>query len=178
MKKTNLIIWAIIIIASIYALSSISSSFDIDKIDSPIKEIINSTSTKFYFDGTTYESRSLPFGWKKIFIRNSEFYIKIVQNEQERAQGLSGVDKMDKNVGMFFIFDTDDIRGFWMKDMNFPIDVLWIDENMKIVEISSNFSPKSYPEVIRPKVPVRYVLEINAGIAIENGLTVGDIITY
>ena len=194
MKKTNLVIWTIIIIATVYAIFQISGDFDINKVNSPIKDTFLSASstnlvpsatsmtiiasTSFAFDGVLYPKDNLLNGFKKIKVGKIEFFAKIVDDEVSRVRGLSGNSGMSDEVGMLFVFDTTASHGFWMKDMKFPIDIIWIDEKMKIIDISRQVLPESYPEVIMPISPIRFVLEINAGIASSTGLKRGDLITF
>ena len=70
---------------------------------------------------------------------------------------------------MLFVFDEDGDWGIWMKDMQFPIDILYISQNGSVVSIDANISPNTYdtnpPEVFYPPLAVRYVLELPAGFA-------------
>ena len=104
------------------------------------------------------------------------FNIEIVDNDEERERGLSGRASLPEGTGMLFDFIIPSRPGFWMKEMNFPIDVVWIDNNWKIVDLTENFSPKSYPQVIFPNSAVQYVLEINAGLIDKNDFRVGQTI--
>lgn len=101
------------------------------------------------------------------------FEVSIADSEEERGQGLSGVKALAQNEGKLFVFDTPGMYGFWMKDMNFPIDIVWIDETMTIVGISENISPQSYPAVFYPPQQSKYVLEINSGESVRNSLNRG-----
>lgn len=105
------------------------------------------------------------------------FNIEIADTEEERGQGLSGRASLPEDAGMLFDFIVPSRPGFWMKEMNFPIDIVWIDNNWKIVDLTKNFSPRSYPQVIFPNSAVQYVLEINAGLIDINNFKIGDIVT-
>jgi uncharacterized membrane protein (UPF0127 family) len=61
-----------------------------------------------------------------------------------------------------------------MKDMNFPLDILWLDDQRQIIGLVENLTPDSYPDVVLPPAPVKYALEINAGLAAKYGWQVGD----
>lgn len=106
-------------------------------------------------------------------IGNSEIKVDVVDTSSERAKGLSGRNSLAPNEGMLFNFDHPDFWGIWMKEMNFSIDIIWMDENMKVVDIKTDASPDSYPEVFYPKQKSSYVLELNAGFAKEHGINVG-----
>lgn len=92
----------------------------------------------------------------------------------EQTQGLSGRTSLTSGTGMLFVFGHPSNWGIWMKDMNFPIDVLWITDDFKISDIVENMSPASYPTDYMPHMPVRYVLEIPAGTVKKYGIVVGQ----
>lgn len=94
---------------------------------------------------------------------------------QER--GLSGKVSMPENEGMYFIFDHAGFYPFWMKEMNFPLDMIWIGDDMRVVDITRDAPPSSFPQTFVSKSPARYVLEVNAGFAERHGVKIGDRIT-
>lgn len=106
-------------------------------------------------------------------IGNAKLEVEIADTETERARGLSGRAALEENRGMLFVFDEPGQYGFWMKDMNFPIDIVWIDENWRVAGITGNVSPDSYPQVFYPPRPIKYALEVNTGFAITHHLTIG-----
>ena len=87
---------------------------------------------------------------------------RIADSAGEREKGLSGQKFLGSNEGMLFIFDQPAYHGFWTKEMNFPIDIIWIDESWRIIGVAKNAKPESYPKVFYPPKPVKYVLEISA----------------
>lgn len=97
----------------------------------------------------------------------------VVSTKQDLVRGLSGRTSMKNNEGMFFVFTEPAMHIFWMKDMFFPIDIVWIDANMTVVSVTENISPDTYPETFEPESPTLYVLELNAGKAKEYGLVKG-----
>jgi uncharacterized membrane protein (UPF0127 family) len=104
-----------------------------------------------------------------------EIPVSVADTSEEQEQGLSGTLFLPPNTGKLFVFNTDDRYGFWMKDMRYPIDIIWIDKDMRIVDITHDIASDSYPKIFYPSVPVRYVLEVNAGFStvhqlIENQL--------
>lgn len=102
--------------------------------------------------------------------------VDISDTDRLREKGLSGRLSLAPNEGMFFIFPKEHRYSFWMPDMHFPIDMVWITDG-KIVDITANvsneFDPHN-PKYYRPKVPVKYVLEVNAGFMERHGLGIGD----
>lgn len=101
--------------------------------------------------------------------------IEIVDSDLERVIGLSGRESIPKNHSMLFIFDKTGYHGMWMKDMLFPIDIVWLNEFSEVISIQRNVSPDTYPDVFKPSRPAKYVLEFNAGFARKNSIKVGDV---
>jgi uncharacterized membrane protein (UPF0127 family) len=93
---------------------------------------------------------------------------------QER--GLSGKINLVENEGMYFIFDKAGFYPFWMKEMNFPIDIIWIGDDLRIVDITPNVLPSSFPETFVSQAPARYVLEVNAGFTERHAIKTGDMV--
>jgi uncharacterized membrane protein (UPF0127 family) len=109
---------------------------------------------------------------------NSNFRILIASTSASRQQGLSGRISMAPDEGLLFIFPTAGDYGFWMKDMNFPIDIVWIDADRKVAGISENLLPESYPTNYFPPKNIVYVLELNAGAAQKAGLKTGSAVGF
>jgi uncharacterized membrane protein (UPF0127 family) len=110
---------------------------------------------------------------KRLKIGDTEISVEIAKDEREKEKGLSDRGFLPQDRGMLFIFDKADYYTFTMKDMNFPLDFIWIREN-EIVEITENVSPKDYPFGIRPTKKIDKVLEVNAGFVRERNIKVGD----
>lgn len=104
--------------------------------------------------------------------------LTIVSTSEGRTRGLSGVESLPENSAMFFVFSDLDKYGIWMKDMNFPIDIIWLDEKGVIVHIEHNVAPESYPRTFFPPEKSLYILETNAGFAHKNNLSVGNKLNF
>ncbi len=93
-------------------------------------------------------------------------YVRIADNDEERRLGLSYFKSLPINQGMFFKFDTARTYAFWMKDMNFPIDIVWLKSigngYYQVVYTVENATPGSYPQRFTPDTPADAVLEVNA----------------
>ena len=100
--------------------------------------------------------------------------VAVVDTDAERAQGLSGIERLEENQGMLFVFETDSRYSFWMKDMRFPIDIFWLAAEGQVVHIEENVSPESYPASFTPDSPARYVLETQAGFAKQYDIRIGS----
>jgi uncharacterized membrane protein (UPF0127 family) len=114
---------------------------------------------------------------KNAVIGETRFMVELADTHEERVKGLSERKSLGEKEGLFFIFDIDDYHGIWMKDMNFAIDIIWLDSTMQIVDFVENVSPDSYPEVYKPEKKARYVLEVPAGFFSKNYLKVNDQMT-
>ena len=97
----------------------------------------------------------------------------VADDDTERAQGLSGTKSLAGNTGKLFIFDRESKHGFWMKDMRYPIDIIWLDAAREVVHIKRSATPESFPEIFYPDQPALYVLEVNAGDAERLGIVGG-----
>lgn len=102
----------------------------------------------------------------------------VASNSEQKRLGLSNIPVLADNAGMLFIFDSPTTQAFWMKDMRFGIDIVWIDKDFKVVGVLENISPDSYPATFVSPVPISYVLEINSGKADYFGLDIGSTIKY
>lgn len=104
--------------------------------------------------------------------------VEVASYEQELSLGLSNRSTLEIGFGMYFELPVRDFRTFWMKDMRFPIDIIWIDRGV-IVGIDKNCKiPKDQNKIPTFKSPqeVTNVLEVNAGFSDQNNIKVGDTI--
>jgi uncharacterized membrane protein (UPF0127 family) len=103
---------------------------------------------------------------------------EVAQTQGSREQGLSGRDGLSDGEGMLFIFDTPGRYAFWMKDMTFAIDIIWIAEDGTIVYSEKNVLPSTYfdhtpPQAFMNSASAKYVLEIKANASDAYGLYLG-----
>jgi uncharacterized protein len=99
--------------------------------------------------------------------------LEFAKTEQARAKGLSGRTSLPPNHGLLFVFPEKGYPEFWMKDMLFSIDILWLNDEGIVVGSLENVSPNTYPTKYKPPVPVRYALELAAGEASRKSFFVG-----
>ena len=102
--------------------------------------------------------------------------VSVAHTPEAREQGLGGRNKLNPHEGMLFVFDTTAKHQFWMKDMLFPIDILWLSDTGKVVDIREIVSPNTYPAIFSPRQPARYTLELPAGFVGDNNVTIGDVV--
>ncbi len=111
---------------------------------------------------------------KTITIGNNSLTVEIASTPQEQQDGLSGRSSLAEGTGMLFVFDPPMSEGFWMKDMLFSLDIIWADASGTIVTVDQDLAPSTYPNVFRPSVLARYVLEVPAGYTAAKGIAVGQ----
>ena len=117
---------------------------------------------------------------KYVNINEAQIRVDLSLTDSEQDRGLGGRNVLKDGEGMLFIFDHEARHAFWMKDMFFPIDIVWMSEDLRIVYIKKDARPESYPESFAPDQSAMYVLEIPAGFSEKNNFKVGDrvIFTY
>lgn len=111
-----------------------------------------------------------------VFLGGKEISVLVADNATLREKGLSGQKSLAGNEGMLFIFLEPGFHSFWMKDMNFPIDIIWFNENYQIVDVWERASPDSYPMVYTPSLKAKFVLEVTDGFFSEHNLKIGNTI--
>ena len=139
--------------------------------DAPPKQAIETPEITFTKEGelSVYQS-----GTEALL---AKIDIEIAETEYETSTGLMYRKGMEKNQGMIFIFDYVGMHSFYMKNTEFDIDIIFIDDELKIA--SYHDRARAMDETgISSKVPIRYVLEISAGLRSQWGLEVGDQIQY
>ena len=115
---------------------------------------------------------------ERVCLRDTCYAVDVMRTDAGRAQGLMYRKGLDQGRGMLFVFDQEDIYPFWMKNMLFAIDIVWLDQNKRVVHIEANVPPCSTDvcAVYTPSAKALYVLEIPAGDAARNGIGMGDTI--
>lgn len=112
-------------------------------------------------------------------INNHNFKLFVARTEEEKQVGLSKYNSLDKDKAMIFIFDKPDYYRFWMKDMKFPIDIIFITSG-KISKIVQNATPPKDNEftIYSPSEPIDKVLEVNAGVSKDDKFKVGQEVSF
>ncbi len=117
-------------------------------------------------------------------IGDATYTVDLAVEPEERQQGLSGRAFMAHDEGMLFVFEEEQPLHFWMKEMLFPLDIIWIDAQCRLIDVADDIPPplpgtgnEDIPRVQSPS-PARYVLEVHAGEAARNGLKPGDPVEF
>jgi len=111
----------------------------------------------------------------------SRFLVEVVDTTETLSKGLSGRKVLPQRQGMLFVFPNLEVHSMWMPNMYFPLDIVWIDNEKKIIKIEENISPcsgtnncTSYSSLY----PTKYAIELNAFDASRIGLTVGKKLSF
>ena len=112
-----------------------------------------------------------------VFPSGREFSLEIAADPETRRLGYMFREHVGPNQGMLFLFDTTERHGIWMKNCKVALDVIWLDEQWKVVEIVAELQPCAESgecNAVQPLRVARYVLEVAGGVAAEAGLSAGD----
>lgn len=114
-------------------------------------------------------------------LHHQTYYVSIARTPEELQRGLSGTDSLAANRGMLFVFPKEDKWAIWMKDMKYPIDIVWLDKDAVVNYMVKNAQPSSYNDAdptkstqFAPDKPARYVIELPSGTIERTGIVIGD----
>ncbi|MEM9687688.1 MAG: DUF192 domain-containing protein [Bacteroidota bacterium] len=103
--------------------------------------------------------------------------IEIADNDYETETGLMYRTSMKDTQGMLFVFETEELRYFYMKNTQIPLDIIYINAEKRIVSFAKNARPLDETS-LPSNAPAKYVLEVNAGLADQWGLQTGDFVDF
>ncbi|MBI4706656.1 MAG: DUF192 domain-containing protein [Candidatus Omnitrophica bacterium] len=111
---------------------------------------------------------------KIISLGNASVLVEVCDTNKTRQKGLMFRDELKENEGMLFVFEKELRHSFWMRNMRIPIDIIWISEDKKVVDIIEDAKPcqASCPSLV-PAKPAKYVLEVSAGFVKKNQIKAG-----
>jgi len=133
-----------------------------------------------YLSTKLFINKSSPLKTITQKISDQNFSLEIADNAYLQAKGLSNRSQLCANCGMLFIFNGEAYRYFWMKDTLIPLDMIFITQNGQVTDINTA-NPQPGLSDLQLKIyqssePVKYVIELNAGISQKINLKVGDFI--
>ena len=117
-------------------------------------------------------------------IGSLEFVVEVAADSDTQIKGLSGRESLDAGTGMLFVFENEKRFRFWMRGMEISLDMVWINSECQVVDVSENVPPPEwdipFKELPRysPESPAQYVLEINGGESADRGLLIGDHVEF
>ena len=109
-----------------------------------------------------------------VTVGKTHITVEIADTPELRNLGLSGRPSLSDGSGLLFVYDEPGPRAFWMKDMRFAIDIIWIGGDLTVTGVTRNALPSSYPETFSPGGDALHVLEVNAGFSDRHGIGAGD----
>ena len=166
-KKNRILIW------QVFFLVVVASIIVVAYLPVPVKEalspIVNaSRNITVSVDTSTIE----------IIAPGGIIRAEVANTPSLKEQGLSGRVSMDADRGMLFVFAKPSIYGFWMKDMNYPLDMVWMDADHQVISVSNDVATSTYPNAIFPASKIQYVLELNAGTSQNFGIATGTVLRF
>ncbi len=104
------------------------------------------------------------------------FYLEVADTPETRSRGLMFQEELAENQAMLFVFPETGIYEFWMKNTLIPLDIIWLDSEKKVIFVEHNAHPcrKEECPLFGPKLPSKYVLEIQGGLAEKINIEIGD----
>ncbi len=115
---------------------------------------------------------------QSIHVGSQTYEVRLASTPDAQTKGLSGQHSMASNEGMLFTFDKPGPQCMWMKDMYFPLDILWLDNDQKVVHLEKNMTPSTYPDSYCSVKPARFVIELNAGQIDRSGIQEGQSVSF
>jgi len=104
---------------------------------------------------------------------------EIADTDEKRLRGLMFRESLPESEGMLFVFDKEDYYGFWMMNMSFPIDIIWISANHTVVHIEKNVQPcKVSCPFYTPNEKALYVLEVSGNFTEKHGIKLGSVTQF
>lgn len=118
------------------------------------------------------------------------FPLEVADTETKREVGLGGRPTIGEDEGMLFVFEEPQPYSFWMKGMEFPLDIIWLtsvdsvgergvsrkQKRIVVVHLEENVATTTYPRVFTPDFSATYVVELPAGSAKKSGIEFGSIL--
>jgi uncharacterized membrane protein (UPF0127 family) len=115
----------------------------------------------------------------EVRVGSAVFNTGLATTDTARKKGLSGVESLNGSGGLLMVFQGDDDWGIWMKDMKIPLDIIWLNNEKKVIYIVTDASPDlGTSKIFTPNDPARYVLEVQAGSVKRSAIKIGDIASF
>jgi uncharacterized membrane protein (UPF0127 family) len=114
----------------------------------------------------------------KVAINGKTFDVEMPKDHNDFTKGLAGRPCITDTEGMLFRFTKPGQYPFWMKGMNFPIDIIWIGSDYRVAAVEVDEMPSTYPDKFVNKKPAQYVLEIKANLSKRLKIQIGTPVTF
>ncbi len=109
-----------------------------------------------------------------IEVGTKTYSVEWATTNTQRNRGLSNRASLPENHGMVFLFDRNDEHCFWMKDVHFALDIIWLNDRKQVTSMYQNVEPETYPQSFCSNEDGRFGIELPAGSIEQSGLQVGD----
>ncbi|HJU59451.1 MAG TPA: DUF192 domain-containing protein [Nitrososphaeraceae archaeon] len=181
---SNLKMGYILVISLSLLLGCFSYSFFKDVINGIEKEDFfvfassNNYMKEFFANAKVTDSEYLK---GSAIVNNYRIVLDIALTDKQVQEGLAIKNSLNENEGMLFFLGEPQKASFWMKNMKFPIDIIWLNENFSIVHIEQELQPcesVSYCKSYKPNSEALYVLETTAGFTKRHNLQIGDNVDF
>lgn len=113
---------------------------------------------------------------RSLTIGDAKYDLRVARTESEQRKGLGATESLAANQGMLFVYKQPRELCFWMKDMSYAIDIIWLDSGKKITAIEKNVDPATYPKTFC--YDGSYVIELRAGEALRHNLKQGQTLSF
>ncbi len=119
---------------------------------------------------------SARFSFSRVCFGKACLRVELAKTKAQHERGLMYRKSMSEDRGMLFIFPESNFWSFWMKNTNIPLDIIWLDEDRKVIDMVKGARPVKIenPPSFTPVSQARYALEVNAGFAEKNNIEIGD----
>jgi len=112
-------------------------------------------------------------GYVLVEIGDAVVQAEVAETAVEVTTGLSGRETLPEDTGMLFVYDEADYYAYWMPNMNFALDIIWLNADFLVIDITRNATPESFPKKFKPSKPAKYVLEVPSGYTQKKGIQIG-----
>ncbi|MAH08007.1 hypothetical protein CMI38_07205 [Candidatus Pacearchaeota archaeon] len=135
----------------------------------------------------TINQKQQPVDNYQLTINNQTIHLTPAITNEQKSKGLMNITNLPSNQGMIFIYNQEQTLSFWMKNTLIPLDIIFLNQNYKVVDIKHNFQPcpndnptyhSDYPcPSYQSKQPAKYAIELNAGQANNLNIQIGKILS-
>lgn len=135
----------------------------------------------FFLYNTQPSTKHMPHSTLQVTNSNGiveSYKILLADTLESREKGLGGRKSIGVDEVMVFVFEKSGKHFFWMKDMLFAIDIVWLNADKEVIHIEREVSPDSFPQSFGPNKESKYVLEFKSGVASSTGIKIGDAIDF
>ncbi len=173
------------ILVILLVLVGIVSALERDQAPKTVSPSLENSLRSNILDTETQSSSPAPdfsYATTTIATPNGNIVVQIADTLDKQTQGLSDRTSLSQGSGMLFVFSAAAPQYMWMKDMNFSLDMVWLDQNKKVTYIATDVTPETYktnpPEIFSSPTPALYVIELPNGDASRLNIALGSLLSF